>query len=98
MKSRGRTLLRIPLDGSPPLASGVVEIQPLNSADASFEFDYLDGDDTAGRMDDGAITNGQALIESLSGEAKATQLADWLGATFPNMYSVDPEMIPVKSN
>lgn len=30
--------------------------------------------------------NGQALIESLNGDANSTQLGDWLAATFPTMY------------
>jgi hypothetical protein len=30
--------------------------------------------------------NGQALINSLNGGPSATQLANWLAATFPNMY------------
>jgi hypothetical protein len=30
--------------------------------------------------------NGQALIQSLNGGAGATQLANWLAATFPNLY------------
>ncbi|MFO0950726.1 MAG: SdrD B-like domain-containing protein [Isosphaeraceae bacterium] len=33
--------------------------------------------------------NGQALIKSLNGGAGRTQLGDWLGATFPNMFGVN---------
>jgi hypothetical protein len=33
--------------------------------------------------------NGQALIKSLNGSSSATQLANWLATTLPNLYGVD---------
>jgi hypothetical protein len=44
--------------------------------------------------------NGQALIKSLNGGASATQLGNWLAASFPNMYgaSAGPNNLTGMSN
>ncbi|MGH7177144.1 MAG: SdrD B-like domain-containing protein, partial [Tepidisphaeraceae bacterium] len=44
--------------------------------------------------------NGQNLIKSLNGGATATQLGNWLGTTFPNMYGANagPNNLAGKTN
>jgi hypothetical protein len=74
--------------------SGVVLSSPDSSA-----ADYNFGERTSTSGDTGSgqtatigfwqNKNGQKLIKSLNGGASATQLGDWLAATFPNMYGAD---------
>jgi len=42
--------------------------------------------------------NGQNLLKSLNGDANATQLGDWLAATFPNIYGATGADLAGKTN
>ena len=77
------------VDGNDRFAG--IQVVPKSEADR-YNFGELP---QAGEAISGSVTatigfwhnkNGQALIESLNGDANATQLGNWLAATFPAMY------------